>query len=57
MKKRKLTNYQNLKLKELQVINEQRITLYEEAWKDTQRELTKEKFSGNLKGIGGFWLG
>ena len=54
---KKLLEQENLKLQDLQVINEQRIGLYKKAWEETNSELTKERFSGNFKGIGGFILG
>jgi len=55
--KKKLLERENLNLKDLNVINEKRVNVYEERYNASEKELTREKTKSNLKGIGGFVLG
>lgn len=54
---KKLLKKENITLKDLSVINEQRIETYKKLSEESQKELSKEKTKGNFKGIGGFLVG
>ena len=55
--KKKLLKKENVKLQDLQTINEQRINTYKEFAQESEKELYKEKIKGNVKGVWGFILG
>ena len=55
--KKKLLEKENLSLKDLNVVNDRRVSLYGERYSAVERELTRERTKSNLKGIGGFVLG
>jgi len=54
---KKLLKKENVKLQDLQTINEQRINTYKEFAQESEKELYKEKIKGNVKGVWGFILG
>lgn len=54
---KKVLEEQNIHLKDLQVVNEKRITSYDEAYTKVSKDLRYEAFKGDLKGLGGFLLG
>jgi len=55
--KKKNLEKQVATLEELGRIQEHRISIYSEMLVNTEKELHKEKFKSNLKGIGGFVVG
>lgn len=57
LEKAKITKRENITLKELQVVNEQRIDLYKNEASKASSRLSKARFKGNLKGTLGFVLG
>lgn len=46
-----------VKLEELSIIKDQRIEVYQEMNKNSERAVSSERAKGNLKGIGGFIIG
>lgn len=55
--KKKLLEKENIQLKDLAVINEQRVDTYKDYAKKSEEQLGWEKTKGNFKGVGGFLLG
>lgn len=53
----KLLKQKEMKLEELQIIKDEKIKYYQTESEFFQKELRKEKVSGNFKGIGGFIIG
>lgn len=54
---KKLLAEQNIALKDLQIVNEKRIMSYDEAYTKVSKDLRYESFKGDVKGIGGFFIG
>jgi hypothetical protein len=54
---RKLLKRENVTLKELAIINEQRINVYKERGDEIEKHLSWQQTKGNIKGVGGFILG
>ena len=55
--KKKNLEKQVVTLEDLGVINEERIKIHKTMLSNTEREVSKERTKGNLKGLGGFILG
>ena len=55
--KKKLLERENVSLKSLGTVNEERIEIYKEQAKKTQKALSWEHTKGYMKGTGGFILG
>lgn len=54
---KKLLERENVTLKDLGEINEQRIGTYKKLAQESEKQLIREKTKGTFKGIGGFILG
>lgn len=54
---KKILTKENIKLKDLALINEQRIDTYKEFAKKAEDHASWEKTKGNFKGMGGFIIG
>lgn len=54
---KKLLEQQNIRLKDLAIIKDDRIKLYQDETNLAYRDLQKERTKGDLKGVGGFFLG
>ncbi len=54
---KKILEEQNIHLKDLQIVNEKRLGSYDEAYTKVSKDLRYEAFKGDLKGIGGFFIG
>lgn len=54
---KKRLEQQNLKLKDLSAVQNERIGLYKEEVKEQNKAIRKERTKGDIKGIGGFLLG
>lgn len=55
--RKKLLEKENLTLKDIRVIQDEQIDNYKEIEKELYRQVRKEKFKSDIKGIGGFILG
>lgn len=54
---RKLLKQENIELKELGLIQDEKNKLLKNQWEETSKELTKSEINGTMKGVGGFLLG
>lgn len=54
---KKLLAEQNIHLKDLQVLNEKRLAVYDEAYTKVNKDLRFESLKGDFKGLGGFFIG
>ena len=55
--RKKLLEKENLTLKDIRVIQSEQISNYKEIEKELHKQVRKEKFKSDVKGIGGFVLG
>ena len=54
---RKLLKKENIELKELGLVQEEKGKLLKNQWEETSKALTKAQIQGTTRGIGGFLLG